>query len=127
MNKINNLFDTIIVPAHDWGWDYVLKEKNMWFISRIKENNCKIVKYIAFYRTSPIYAITCYSKVKRIKYNYEKSHYDIFLSGKPINIKSIELDHNKRYLAPQSIKYISLKNLLKAKKMSDIYGSEKKY
>lgn len=36
------------------------------------------------------------------------------------NINPIELDKNKRYLAPQGIKYTLLNRLLKARKLSDL-------
>ncbi|RPI19831.1 MAG: hypothetical protein EHM58_00115 [Ignavibacteriae bacterium] len=125
INKNNEIFDTIIVPAQEWGFQYVLLEKNMWFIQRINEKNLKKLKFIAFYQTSPICAITYYSYIKGIKYNRDERHYDIFLKGKPIKIKPIELDKYKRYLAPQSIKYIKFSKLKKAKKLSDIYGVKK--
>jgi hypothetical protein len=113
-------FDTIMVTAHEWGWDYVLLEKNMWYIQRLANKNINKIKYIAFYQTAPICAITSYAKVKKITYNWELSHYDVHLSGKPIFIKPIKLDSNKRHLAPQSTKYTLLKRLLKAKKISDL-------
>jgi len=118
-NSIKNI-DTIIVTAQEWGYNYVLLEKNMWYISRIDEKKIKYFKYIAFYRIAPIYAITSYSKIKKIFYNTEYRRYDIILKGKLITIKPIVLDKDKRYLAPQSIKYTSLSILLKAKKISHL-------
>lgn len=117
-------FDTIIVPAHKWGFDNVLMEKNIWYIKKINESYIKKFKYIAFYQTSPVCAINYYAKIKKITYNWELSHYDIFLKGKLIKIKEIVLDKDKRYLAPQNAKYYQLNKLLRARRMSDVYGKK---
>lgn len=113
-------FDTLLVTAQEWGIQYVLMEKNEWYLSRIDEKRIKFVKYIAFYQTAPIYAINFYSKVKTINYNWEERHYDVKLKGKPISIKPVKLDEDKRNAAPQSMKYIKLSQLLKARKITDL-------
>ncbi|SRR5260221_11457256 len=120
--KTPSSFDTILVPAQEWGFQYVLIDKNMWYISKMDNKNINKFKYIAFYRTSPICSITCYSKVKKIIYNWDESHYDVYLTGKPIKIQPIILDKNKKHLALQSPKYLLLRQLLKARKLSDIVG-----
>ena len=114
------VFDTIVVSAQEWGFNNVLLEQNMWYIQRIANDQIRNVKFIAFYQTSPICAITCYAKVKKIIFNWKESHYDVFIKGKLMKLKPIELDKNKSHLAPQGTKYISLKSLLKAKKYSDL-------
>jgi len=118
--KSEIFFDTIIVAAHEWGIKDVLMEKNMWFIKRIDNKNIKKIKQIAFYETSPIFAINYYAKVKNIIYNKELEHYDIFFIGKPIKIKSLSLEKNKRHLCPQGTKYTTIKRILNARKYSDL-------
>lgn len=56
----------------------------------------------------------------KIVYNWKESHFDVSLSGKLKNIKPIVLNHDKRHLALQGTKFVLLKDLLKAKKISDL-------
>lgn len=122
--KSQNVLDTIIVTAQEWGFNSVLLEQNMWYIQRISNEQIKNVKYIAFYQTSPICAITYYAKIKKIVFNWKESHYDVFIQGKPLKIKPIELDKGKSHLAPQGTKYTSLNKILKAKKYSDLVNKK---
>ena len=119
-NGIIDDFDTLLVTAQEWGIKYVLMEKNEWYLSRIDEKRIKFVKYIAFYQTAPIYSINFYSKVKAINYNWKERHYNVILKDKPISIKPVILDKDKRNAAPQSMKYIKLSKLLKARKITDL-------
>ena len=120
VKRIQQLFDTVIVSAHHWGWNYLLLENNMWNIKRIDEKNLKKIKFIAFFQTAPINAITSYAKVKKINYNWELSHYDVYLSGKLIFIKPLKLDDDNILLRPIGTKYTLLNKLLNARKLSDL-------
>jgi len=122
-------FDTIIVPAHEAGFLKEFINNKRWFAIRIGTSNIDKIQYIATYRAKPLSAITHYAKVDKIeKYDGDNEYGKIKNGRRYILFISdvIEINHVKLAdaLPPQSPRYTSLNELLKAKKLSDLYPNK---
>jgi hypothetical protein len=59
--------DTIVVPAHDDGFQEVFLGEDRWYAARIHGSMRPQIKYLAVYRTAPVSAITHIAPVKSIE------------------------------------------------------------
>ncbi|MBI2677259.1 MAG: hypothetical protein HYX28_00600 [Candidatus Koribacter versatilis] len=59
--------DTVIVPAHEEGFEKGFQGQNCWYEIRIAAEKLDKIKYIAVYRTAPVSAITHFAPVHHIE------------------------------------------------------------
>ncbi len=113
--------DTIIVPAQQEGFDDVFIGKNCWYAVRISGGMLPKIKYIAAYRTLPTAAITHYAPVSSIEPYGEQGKYKLIFTEPAKPIGPIPFGD-----APsgsmQGPRYTSVSRLLKAKKLTDLFG-----
>lgn len=113
--------DTIIVPAKEEGFQSAFIESNAWWQIRISVSMLDKIKYIAAYRTAPVSAITHVAKVKSIEKYKDTNKYILNFKEPAKEIPHIELNRDKKGLAPQAPRYTNYKKLISAKQLSDIF------
>lgn len=124
-NSVKNVsiddIDTIVVPAQDEGFQSAFIESNAWWQIRISVSMLDKIKYIAAYRTAPISAITHIAEVDRIEKYKNTNKYILYFKGPAKEIPHIELDKNKKGIAPQSSRYTNYSKLISAKHLSEVF------
>ncbi|MGO5052370.1 hypothetical protein ACTQ6A_07580 [Lachnospiraceae bacterium LCP25S3_G4] len=121
-SDIDKGWDTILVPARKEGFEKVFLKEGQWYDIRINDNKKDNIKYIAAYQTKPISAITHWAEVDNIvdSDNY-LGYKKILFKGKAQKLDHyIELDMDKPNLAPQSIRYISMKKIKESNYLSEV-------
>lgn len=113
--------DTIVVPAQEEGFQNAFIKSNAWWQIRISVSMLDKIKYIAAYRTSPISAITHIAEVQKIEKYKNTNKYILYFKDSAKEIKHIELDKNKKGLAPQAPRYTSYTKLMAAKTLSEVF------
>jgi hypothetical protein len=118
--KVEDL-DTVVVAAREDGFEKVFLGKDCWFAIRIHVSMLNKIKYIAAYQVAPVSAITHYAEVSRIEKWKDTNKYILHFKGDAIKVKPIPLDKSKKGIAPQAPRYTSIKKLLKAKTVSEVF------
>jgi len=118
--KLEDL-DTIVVPANEKGFNDVFLGQNCWYSIRISSSMLERIKYIAGYQTAPISAITYYAQVSKIEKYKNTGKYILYFENKAKKIGPIKLAKRKKGLAPQGPRYTTIKKLLKAKTLNEIF------
>lgn len=116
-----DVYDTIVVPAQQDGFEKVFLGENQWYYIRIDKKRLKKIKWIAVYVGAPVSAITHYAKVKgEPELDENEGKYIIKFDGEPIQLthKIILGDINSMYV--RSNKYITKQQLLEAREYKDI-------
>ena len=115
----DDTFDTIIVPAHQEGFEDAFLAENRWYAIRIDEDKHDKIKYIAVYRTAPTSAITHFAEVSSIVPQDGTDKYIVNFEGNAKRLASpIEGGTKLRHL--QNIKYTSIVKMLAAKSLDDL-------
>lgn len=114
--------DTIVVPAREDGFKEEFLQNNRWFAIRISSVMVNKIKYIAAYQVAPVSGITYVAEVERIeKYKDTNKYIVFFKNGTMQQVNKIGLG-NKKGCAPQAPRYTSLKNILEAKTLDDLWS-----
>ncbi len=120
------LFDTVVCPARDDGFDSAFLGQRAWWAIRIATANIPKIRYIAMYRVAPISAITHYGEVDRIEpyvgTDVGEGKYKLILRGDPIALATPVKIGKNSHLKPQGPKYTQLETLLKAKTLDDLFA-----
>ena len=103
----SDLKNTVLVAAKEDGFQRAVIQKNCWYEIRIHPSKLSQIKYIAFYRTKPISAITHYAKVKEIKPYQDTGKYILHFEGNAIEIPPLTWKH-----AVQGSEYINLSEIV---------------
>lgn len=117
-------YDTLIVPAHEDGFQEAFLGKNAWWAIRISTKNIDKIKYIAAYRAAPISAITHWATVEKIKKYKDTNKYIVHFKGKAKKIKPIKLISTKKGVAPRAPRYTTYKKLRVAKNFQDVFNEK---
>lgn len=113
--------DTIVVPAQEEGFQSAFIESNAWWQIRISVSMLDKIKYIAAYRTAPVSAITHIAEVDRIERYKDTNKYILYFKESAKAIPHIELDKDKKGVAPQASRYTNYARLMSAKKLSEVF------
>lgn len=113
--------DTIIVPAREDGFKETFLGENRWYAIRIHSSMIPQIKHIAAYRVAPVSAITHVAPVNKILPWQDTGKYCLEFAEPADEINPIILDKSEKGLAPQAPRYTSMKKLLSAKVLSDIF------
>ncbi len=113
--------DTIVVPALEDGFRETFLGENCWYAIRISGGMLPRIKYVAAYRTAPISAITHYAPVERIEPYGDSGKYRLVFSDPAKEITHIPLGRAVPGTM-QGPRYTSLKKLLAAKSVAELFG-----
>lgn len=113
--------DTIVVPAQEGGFQSAFIESNAWWQIRISVSMLDKIKYIAAYRTAPVSAITHVAEVDRIERYKDTNKYILYFKESAKAIPHIELDKDKKGVAPQASRYTNYARLMSATKLSEVF------
>lgn len=113
--------DTIVVPAQEDGFQSAFIESNAWWQIRISVSMLDKIKYIAAYRTAPISAITHIAEVDHIEKYKDTNKYILYFKENAKEIPHIELDKDKKGVAPQASRYTTYARLISATKLSEVF------
>jgi hypothetical protein len=114
--------DTIVVPAHEDGFQKVFIEEKAWWAVRISGGMLEKIKYIAAYRTAPISAITHFAEIDRIEPYGEEGKYKLIFSGPAKKLdQPIPLSDSPQGLM-QGPKYTNFEKLKTVKKVADLFS-----
>ena len=113
--------NTIVVPAQEEGFKEEFINQQCWYAIRISASMIDKLKYIAAYQVAPVSAITHYAEIASIEKYADTNKYIVKFKGPAKSIKSIDLNKDKKGVAPQSPRYTSIDKLLKAKNISQVF------
>ncbi len=114
-------FDTIVCPAFEDGLKQAYVNGNAWWAIRVSQKAREQLRYLAIYEKSPIAAVRNYAEIDRIGPYKDSGKFIVHLKNKK-TISPIELDKEKKGVAPQSSRFTTLNKLLKAKKISELWN-----
>jgi hypothetical protein len=114
--------DTIVCPARADGFKHAFLNNDSWWAIRISPSLIPNLKYIAMYETNPVSQIRWYAKIRHngIRPYKNTGKYIVAVENKK-RIGPIQLDKDKRGVAPQSPRYTTHDKLLSAKKISHLW------
>lgn len=113
--------DTVIVPAHEDGFQETFLGENRWYQVRIHGTMRPQIKHIAAYRVAPLSAITHVAPVASIEPWEDSAKFVLNFSEPASEIGPITLVAKGRVKAPQNLRYTSLARLQAAKTLDDIW------
>lgn len=114
--------DTIVVPAHEDGFQRVFIGENAWWAVRISGGMLEKIKYIAVYRTAPVSAITHFALIDKIEPYGEEGKYKLLFSEPAKELENpIPFADSPQGLM-QGAKYTNFEKLKTAKKVADLFN-----
>jgi hypothetical protein len=114
--------DTIVCPAREDGFKEAFLDQSAWWAIRLSPSLIPQLKWIAMYESKPVSAIRWIGKIQEngIKPYKNTGKYIIAVEQKS-KVDPIELDPNKKGVAPQSPRYTTYDKLKGAKHISDLW------
>lgn len=113
--------DTVVVPAHEEGFQEVFLNENRWYAIRIHGSMIPKIKYVAAYRVAPVSAVTHVAPVKSIEQWKETNKYVLKFSEPAKEIKAIPLVKKGKVKALQNARYTSYKKLMSAENLDEAF------
>lgn len=113
-------FDSIVVPARLTGFNEVYLGENRWPNLKVDRRRLAYLKYIAFYQTTPVSAITHYSAIGELSSLDSVGRYDVTFLGSPNEIVPVRFTASD-ICAVQSPRYTTLERILNAQSLSHAF------
>lgn len=110
--------DTIVVPAHEDGFQKVFLGEDCWYAIKISRKMTERIRYIAAYRTAPVSAITHFARVSKIEKYKRSGKYIVYFVGKARAIGPIKLGSA---FPPQAPLYTAMEKLREATTLKNIF------
>ena len=118
--KSSGGIDTVVVPAHQEGFEDTFLGDNCWYSIRISGGMLDRIKYIAAYQTAPTSAITHYAPVDRIESYGDSGKYKLIFSAKAEQLNPIPYGDAPRGMM-QSPRYTNFEKLKIANDLTDLF------
>lgn len=113
--------DTIVVSAHEDGFQRVFIGQNAWWAVRISGGMLNKIRYIAAYRTAPIRAITHFAEVDRIEPYGNGGKYKLIFKGSSKELERPIPFGNSPQGLMQGPGYTTFEKLKTAQKVADLF------
>lgn len=113
--------DTVVVPAHEEGFQKVFLGENRWHQVRIHGSMRPQIKYVAAYRVAPVSAITHIAPVKSIEPWKETGKFVINFAEPANESKPICMLKKGRVKNFQGLRYTTRAKLESAKSLDDLW------
>jgi hypothetical protein len=113
--------DTVVVPAHEDGFEQVFLKENRWYAVKIHPRRRNQLKYVAVYLTAPISAITHYAPIHSIKPWLDSGKLVINFAEPASKIGPLKAVKNGRVKALQGPRYTSFEKLKRARNLDEAY------
>lgn len=114
-----NGFDLLICPARDDGFQETVLRENRWYAIRIDPKNIPLIRYVAFYQTRPVSAITHLAGVENIEPYKSTGKYVVNFKSKARKL-SHPVSLGSRRVGPQGPFFSRLKSLRTARTLDDL-------
>ena len=113
--------DTIVVPAHEEGFEETFVGENRWYAIRIHSSMKPKIKHIAVYRVAPESAITHIARVLSIEQWKDTSKYVVNFASPAEAIGPVGLVQKGAVNAPQGPRYTARARLEAAKNLDEAF------
>ena len=113
--------DTVVVPAHEEGFQEVFLRENRWYAIRLHGTMRPQIRHIAAYRVAPVSAITHIAPVKSIEPWKDTGKFVVSFAEPAREIGPIELGKGGRGKALQNLRYTTRARLEAAKTLDEIW------
>lgn len=114
------LFDTVVVPAREDGFQRRFISENCWFAIRINARHIPKLKYIAAYRVAPIGAITHLAEIESIAPYNTSGKYILKFKGAAETIGPIPRAEDSQ-VNLQSPRYALRERVVRAKTLDEVW------
>jgi hypothetical protein len=115
------IFDTIVVPAREEGFQQEFAGHNCWFAIRINAKHIPKLKYIAAYRVAPVGAITHIAEIASIEPYGDTGKYKLNFKGPAATVGPIPRLEDSE-VSMQSARYALRDKLAKAANLDEIWS-----
>ena len=115
-------FDTIVVPAHEDGFNEVFLGEHCWYAIKMQTKYIPQIKFIAAYVTAPIMAITHIAEVAKIEPYEDSSKYIVKFKGPATKIGPFPLADGGITVVPRSPRYTRRERFVKAKTLAEVWA-----
>ena len=112
--------DTIVVPAHQEGFDKAFIGEKAWWAIRIAAKHRDKLKWIAVYQVTPICAVTYVAQIAQIEPFGDEGKYKLLFTGPPTKLNQPIPFADAPAGAMQGSRYTSYEKLLAAKTVKDL-------
>ncbi len=116
----NELFDTVVVPAQEDGFNRVFLGENSWYAIRMQAKHIPKLKYIAAYQVAPVGAITHIAEIQEIKPYEDSGKYIVKFKSKAKTITPIPRESSS-FITLQAPRYALHNKILTSKWLDDIW------
>jgi hypothetical protein len=113
--------DTIVVPAHEEGFNATFLGENRWHQIRIHSSMLERIKHLAVYRVAPESAITHVARVASIERWKDTSKYVLNFAEPPVAIGPLRLTPKGAVKAPQAPRYTTYVRLMAATTLDEVF------
>ena len=121
MPRDRSNLDTVVVPAHEDGFERVFRGENRWWSVRIHPSMVKQLKYIAAYITTPQQQITHYAPIRSIE-PWENTGKVVINFAEPAKeIGPLKLTKNGRVKHLQGLRYTNFDKLKRATNLDEAF------
>lgn len=118
----NEVYDTVVFPAHEEGFREAFLDENKWYYVRVQKDRIPNLKYVAVYVGAPISKITHYAKIASDGFEYDEDErkYIIHFEGQAIELENPVPLGGISAAATRAPKYTTLQKLLTAGEYKDL-------
>jgi hypothetical protein len=113
--------DTVVVPAHEEGFEETFLGENRWYAVRIHPTMTAQLKYIAAYVTAPVSAITHYAPIRSIEPWQNTGKVVINFAEPAREITPLRPTKNGRVRHLQGLRYTNFDKLKKATSLDEAF------
>lgn len=122
INSVNSdIFDTVVIPAKEEGFNRVFLGENAWYSIRIQAKHIPKIKYIAAYQVLPIGAITHIAEIEYIKPSHDIGKYILKFKSSAAAITPIPRGINSE-ITLQAPRYALREKIVNAKWLDDVWN-----